>query len=156
MGLGGLWHGASWNFVIWGLYHGVLLMVHRAWRQWRGPGRQNAAGSFVAVTFTFLLVTIGWVPFRAPDFATTWKILGDLVAGAVNIGPVIPTEFLVLSGAMFFWLAIDRDRRLQTWLSQGSGVLGTIKVSSALAVALLVMMLFSRTDIAVPFIYFQF
>jgi alginate O-acetyltransferase complex protein AlgI len=157
MGLGGLWHGASWNFVIWGLYHGVLLMLHRAWRQWRGPGRSRGGiGSLLAVALTFLLVTIGWVPFRAPDFATTWLVLGDLVAGSVHVPIAIPTGFWFLVGAMAVWLTLDRDRRLQTWLSQGSGVLGTLKVSSALAVALLAMMLFSRTDIAVPFIYFQF
>jgi alginate O-acetyltransferase complex protein AlgI len=159
MGLGGLWHGASWNFVIWGLYHGVLLALHRAWRQLRGDASAQGAGRIgnaLAVAFTFVLVTIGWVTFRAPDFVTTWQVLGELFAGAVRVKVQIPNEFPVLLGVCSVWLVADRDRRLQAWLSHGTGVLGTLKVSSALALALLVLLLFSRTDIAVPFIYFQF
>ena len=53
MGLGGLWHGASWNFVVWGLYHGVLLTLHRAWRQWIGQpaSKPSAMGQALSVGF---------------------------------------------------------------------------------------------------------
>ncbi len=157
MGLGGLWHGASWNFVIWGLYHGVLLAVHRAWSQWRGPAVRpvNPVGSASGVALTFILVTLGWVTFRAPDFAVTWKVLTDLFAGSIQRVEA-PMTFYVLLAISVIWLAIDRRRRLQIWMSEGAGILGTLKVSGAMALALLVLELFSRTDIAVPFIYFQF
>ena len=158
MGLGGLWHGASWNFIVWGLYHGVLLALHRAWHQWRGrpPRSRGPMGEAFSVALTFILVTIGWVTFRAPDFATTWQVLGDLFNGSIHAATNIPTEFSVLLVTTVIWLAIDRDRRFQTWLSCGRGMLGTLKVSGALALALLVLELFSRSDASVPFIYFQF
>ena len=157
MGLGGLWHGASWNFVIWGLYHGALLALHRAWRGWRGaPGASSRTCHAAAVAGTFLLVTIGWVPFRAPDFATTWAVLNDLVALARPRTAAMPTEMPVLLGVIAAWLLLDRGRRLQTWLSQGCGGWGGLRVATAIAFSLLVLELFSVTDIAVPFIYFQF
>ncbi len=72
MGLGGLWHGAAWTFVLWGLYHGLLLALHRLWRAVRPQATEPK--SFLrhafAVAFTFLLVTLGWVLFRAADLGT--------------------------------------------------------------------------------------
>nr|WP_283949461.1 MBOAT family protein [Limobrevibacterium gyesilva] len=161
MGLGGLWHGASWNFLAWGLYHGILLAAHRAWREWRGApppvgAVRHALGRAAATAVTFLGVTLGWVAFRAPDFATTWKVLGDLFAGSLAPDLSLPDRFLPLIIATLLWVVLDRDRRLQYWLSSGAGFAGMLKVSSAFALALLVLELFSRTDISVPFIYFQF
>ncbi len=62
--LGGLWHGASWNFVIWGALHGAALIVHRAWQRLAGPGLGRAA-AFLGVPLTFFWVCMAWVPFRA-------------------------------------------------------------------------------------------
>ncbi|MBE2179504.1 MAG: MBOAT family protein [Chthoniobacterales bacterium] len=66
MFLGGLWHGASWNFVIWGSVHGVLLAVERAM-----PGRSLWARlpRLLQVSLTFTVVSLAWVLFRAPDLA---------------------------------------------------------------------------------------
>lgn len=76
MVLGGLWHGASWNFVLWGALHGVMLVLHQAWRAlspWRVP-------AVLAVPLTFLLVAWAWIPFRAADLETAarlWWALWD-------------------------------------------------------------------------------
>lgn len=70
--LGGLWHGAGWNFVFWGLYHGVLLAVHRAFASSRlseGPFKP------LRTAFTFLCVCIGWVLFRAQSMSDVGIIL---------------------------------------------------------------------------------
>ncbi len=68
--LGGLWHGAAWTFVAWGGYHGILLVVHRLLREpW---GALPVAGQRA---LTLFLVILGWVPFRAPDFATAAHVL---------------------------------------------------------------------------------
>ena len=157
MGLGGLWHGASWNFVIWGLFHGILLALHRAWRTWRGnPSPTGRIANAASVALTFLLVTIGWVTFRAPDFATTLHVLADMFAGAVRIRTTIPNEFTALLAVSALWLALDRDRRLQAWLAEPDGRWASVRIAGAIALSLLAIELFARTDIAVPFIYFQF
>ena len=59
----GLWHGASWTFILWGAYHGSLLIIERA-TGWRDDARGSAA---LRRAVAFLLVMIGWVPFRAAD-----------------------------------------------------------------------------------------
>jgi len=68
--LGGLWHGAAWNFVIWGAYHGLILMIYRRFE--RKPVHQNPWGGqhslFVVIfkwAIMFVLVMIGWLFFRA-------------------------------------------------------------------------------------------
>jgi alginate O-acetyltransferase complex protein AlgI len=73
MFLGGLWHGASWTFAAWGLYHGALLALHKALPRpaWLAPLRVRP----VAVAMTFLSVCIGWVFFRAQSFADAALIL---------------------------------------------------------------------------------
>jgi len=157
MGLGGLWHGASWNFLVWGCYHGLLLAGHRVWRQSRFTGLlDNAAGRALGVAVTFFLVTLGWVTFRAPDFGTTLLVLGELFGGSMSGVQAIPDSFWVLLGTSAAWTALDRGRRLQTWLCNGSGPLGALRTSSALALTLVVLELFSPSDVAIPFIYFEF
>jgi alginate O-acetyltransferase complex protein AlgI len=87
MFLGGLWHGASWTFIAWGLFHGVLLSLHRAvpLPKWTG---QTWCKPF-NVAFTFVLVCIGWVFFRAQTFGTAGIILQRMfwpMEGAKVIG----------------------------------------------------------------------
>ena len=79
--LGGLWHGAGWNFLIWGGLHGVYLVVNHLWRQRRGiatalpPGR---VAILLSWTMTFLAVVIAWVFFRAGTLLGAWQMLGAL------------------------------------------------------------------------------
>lgn len=158
MGLGGLWHGANWNFLLWGLYHGGLLVLHRGWRKWTTSLNlePSTIKTLLSIMLTFTLVTLGWVAFRTTDFATTMRVLCDLAGVASTIPARLPSTFLMLAGASGVWLILDHDRRLQTWLSHGNGMLATVRISISLAIALLILELFSRTDISVPFIYFQF
>jgi alginate O-acetyltransferase complex protein AlgI len=65
--LGGLWHGAAWNFVLWGGLHGLYLVVH-AWFPWRLPAVAGRA-------LTLLAVVVAWVPFRASGLNATIAML---------------------------------------------------------------------------------
>jgi len=69
MAISGLWHGAAWTFVIWGMYHGILLIVHNVYARWKKPQMlQGFADTrlyrILAVVVSFHLVCIGWVFFR--------------------------------------------------------------------------------------------
>ena len=85
--LGGLWHGAGWNFLVWGGLHGVYLCINHLWRAWRG-GKDHAwadslaAKGFVAKALswavTFFAVVVAWVFFRARTAAGAWQMLGGL------------------------------------------------------------------------------
>jgi len=68
--IGGLWHGASWNFVIWGALHGVALAINKLWRR---TGVELPAVLAWAITLAF--VCVAWVFFRAPDLHTALAIL---------------------------------------------------------------------------------
>lgn len=78
--IGGLWHGASWNFVIWGGFHGGLLALERL----RGKrGLISGLPGWAACSVTFLLASIAWVFFRAPDLGSSLDYLGNLI----GLGP---------------------------------------------------------------------
>jgi len=79
MGLCGLWHGAGFTFIIWGLMHGLALIVCHVWQR---NGRELSAPIGWAVTMVFVIV--GWVVFRADDFAEAGRILAGM-AGAGGI-----------------------------------------------------------------------
>lgn len=72
----GLWHGASWNFIFWGAYHGTLLSAERS----LGAARLARAPGWLMVPLTFLLVLVGWVFFRADNLPHALTYLERLVA----------------------------------------------------------------------------
>jgi len=83
MVFGGLWHGASWTFAIWGILHGLFLIIHQLWRRW-SPIRLPMVP---AVALTFFVVTLAWLPFRSPDFPSLKLYLGRLFDPAALVLP---------------------------------------------------------------------
>lgn len=81
MVLGGLWHGAAWNFILWGFYHGLLLSIHRAvsaLTKTTGITRGFWA-SFTKGTFFFILTCYGWLLFRSPSLDKVLSLTSTLV-----------------------------------------------------------------------------
>ena len=84
--LGGLWHGAGWNFAIWGGLHGLYLCINHVWRRWFGDtDARTGVGRAVSVALTFAAVNVAWVFFRAPDVETGRDILAGMF-GAFGVG----------------------------------------------------------------------
>ncbi|GMU66435.1 MAG: alginate O-acetyltransferase [Acidobacteriota bacterium] len=151
--LGGLWHGASWNFVLWGAIHGGLLAFERAVGVERLYGRLPDA---LRTAVTFLWVTLAWVPFRAPDFATTLGYYARLIGldapspEAALLGGLLGTPYLVGSlaaAAVVVWGAPPA----WTW---------TRTLTPARALASLALLFATVAALATqkfnPFIYFIF
>jgi alginate O-acetyltransferase complex protein AlgI len=92
MFIGGFWHGAGWTFGIWGLWHGVCLLVNHAWSQSR-PGKfwERLPVSALSWALTFLVVTIGWVLFRAPGIERAFSLLSSMFGG---VGVQVPANWL--------------------------------------------------------------
>jgi alginate O-acetyltransferase complex protein AlgI len=146
--LGGLWHGASWNFVIWGGYHGALLAVERmVW----GRGERTGLLRIPLTVITFLLVCVGWVFFRAKTFAAAWFVVGQMFSKIRGDSLLSPWQWRLATLALVVALA-----------EEYGGMLTRLTVSPAWArtlavvVALLVIELFSATEQTIPFVYFQF
>lgn len=151
--LGGLWHGASWMFVVWGGLHGAYLAIERALRGPRARGSTPTSGGVALPLATFLVVTLTWIPFRAPDAATAGQMLAALFRfGAANT--VAPTPMLLAYATMLAtlaWQHRQRDRSLEQWF----GGLGRAGQVGALAACLIALFLCSGGDER-AFIYFQF
>ena len=105
--LGGLWHGASWNFVIWGAVHGLLLALHRMWGGYveRGLPQPLRKPMLVRRLSTFVLVTLTWIWFRADSFSAATSYFRGLV-----FNPWSPTD-LPAVGFVFFlgFLTLSMD-----------------------------------------------
>jgi D-alanyl-lipoteichoic acid acyltransferase DltB (MBOAT superfamily) len=110
MVIGGLWHGPSWNFVVWGAIHGVGLAFVRLWQTMRGkrlplPPVQARIRSTLAIFITFQFVAFAWIYFRAPDFQTASAIFGRIGSRTWALGNVSPGLWLVLAiGFLFHYL----------------------------------------------------
>jgi alginate O-acetyltransferase complex protein AlgI len=92
--IGGLWHGANWTFVVWGAYHGFLLLAHHVAR-----GAWEKIPRFIRWAFMFILVVIGWVFFRATDFTMAIEVLHAMF---VPTSGVLGDNFRVFLGFLTF------------------------------------------------------
>jgi alginate O-acetyltransferase complex protein AlgI len=105
MTLGGLWHGAAWTFVVWGVFHGLLLIGHRSFRAvcerrpvWSAL-LQTYPGTVLRLGLTFLAVCVGWVFFRSPTFAGAGTMLMRLlVPHGGQPAPMSVVSFYCLAG----------------------------------------------------------
>jgi D-alanyl-lipoteichoic acid acyltransferase DltB (MBOAT superfamily) len=146
--LGGLWHGASWNFVIWGGLHGAYLSIERiAW----GKGERRGIARIPLAVVTFLAVNVAWVFFRARTFDAAITVVSQMfsgVSGEILFGPVqaaLAAGTLVVALAEEFWRVVERLLEAPLWAR-----------TAAAAMALLIVELFTASDQAIPFVYFQF
>ena len=85
--LSGLWHGANWTFVFWGVCHGILLILNRIFKK-----QIDKIPSVISGFFTFITVNILWVFFRSPDFGTAFTVFKRLFTGGLGALPDYITE----------------------------------------------------------------
>ncbi len=117
--LGGLWHGAAWTFVIWGIYQGLLLVMHRAAEPWLkriNPGDpvERACWTGLRIIATFHLVCLGWLIFRAGSMEQAVGMLSAIVhrpsiPAAAFLLPVLVTVLPLLMVQLVQYLADDLD-----------------------------------------------
>ncbi len=164
--LSGLWHGASWNYVLWGLYHGVLLLLTRAHEILRpakglepGAPRSSrlAPGDVVQIAGMFVLTLVGWLLFRETQLSA---IVRDL-----RLSPFHSSPFERRAGLYLFLLAFGYSIPLwiqSLWVERhrgedardrGWGIAALRAVACGAAFAA-ILVLRSRTSL--DFIYFQF
>lgn len=99
-GLTGLWHGASWNFILWGLYFGVLIVIERL--GWGNVLKKLPAA--VSMLYTFLIVVFGWVLFDTNTLSDAWRFFKAMF-GANGLGDGTAAYFIA-SNIVIFLLCI--------------------------------------------------
>jgi alginate O-acetyltransferase complex protein AlgI len=153
--LSGLWHGASWTFIVWGLYQGVFLILDRAW--WLEA--QKRVPRLVSTALTFGLVMVGWVLFRSSSVSHAGGYLGALFGLAratppfFYLRPDVRFSLIVGLALIFAPLAGAASKRLSGW----TGALVRTDLRLVLASALLVLSLGRACSSSFnPFLYFRF
>ena len=151
--IGGLWHGASWNFVVWGALHGVGLACRALVAELaREPPRATGFWRYFYIFVTFHYVTFAWIFFRAPDLDTVWSILqriGSLTVSFANISPELAIILAIAMLAHYIpkkWYDFSLDLYVRApFYAQ----------AAALAVLVFGLQYVARTG-AAPFIYIRF
>jgi len=152
--IGGLWHGASWMFLLWGGLHGLYLALERALRH-EEPAVTETGSQALMTLLTFLVVTLTWIPFRAPDLGVALNVfqavfgLSDVTENQLTASASLLC--LLVIGLTLAWHWHMRDRSLEVEVTKFSeGARGGI-----LAFCLICMYLCSGGE-GRAFIYFQF
>lgn len=154
----GLWHGASWTFVVWGTYHGGLMIIERVTGQRvTVPGKH----AWARRSITFLLVMVGWVLFRADSLSEAWDYYGSMfspLSTALN-----PSFELALTNRNLLILALaglvvllPRTFRGGIHVARGSGRSADVSRTALFAVGLPYAALVVASGSYSPFLYFQF
>jgi alginate O-acetyltransferase complex protein AlgI len=141
--LGGLWHGAAWTFVVWGAYHGLLLVLYQSVRPtW------DKAPVWMQRIAMFLLAVGGWVIFRAPSLTAAAQVYYAMlsVGGIVSLTHVLPVLLVFVALIAFTMLATPTGQmRMRFTKARAIGI--------ALMLTAAVLMVGSGSS---PFLYYQF
>jgi alginate O-acetyltransferase complex protein AlgI len=142
--LGGLWHGASWTFVVWGAYHGLLLSVHRAF-----GARWDALPATVRQIGMFVLAVVGWVFFRSTSFSMAMTLLRSMFTfvGGALVPQALLASFAIAVAAAWAMAGPNAFEMKHTYRWTGRAILAS---GFAAALAIIIGL---RTS---PFLYFQF
>lgn len=152
--LGGLWHGASWTFVVWGGLHGLYLATERVLRT-RFRGYRPGPVAFIALGLvTYLLVNLTWVFFRAKTFGKAWSVLGGMLGQHAAAPPILAMFSLISVAAIVTGIVVThwfmRERTLESVVTRTPAV--TVSVVWALMAFAIVI----AQGEGSAFIYFQF
>lgn len=149
--LGGLWHGASWNFVIWGATHGVALVVERL-LGFTGKDGARRLPPVIAWLVTFHFVCFAWIFFRSQtlDAALNYlRVMFSFQSFAVTVTPLVALMFVF--GALTQIIPDRMQERAEVWYDRAS-----LTVKIAIPVIVIWLIAAASPDGVPPFIYFQF
>ncbi len=153
----GFWHGASWTFIFWGIYHGTFLVLDRLFL----AKVFQRLGKIPAMLITFFLVSVGWILFRAYSLNHAWQIFRKLFEMNFETPPGYFTNhflfYFFLAFLFSFFAVFKRGEKIQAYIFDiKAGLLGTA-LYSILAVILFTLAVASISASSFnPFIYFRF
>ena len=102
MVIGGIWHGANWTYVFWGLLHGLALVVHKLWMKLTKSDKKepSLAGSIISIILTFAFTSFCWIFFRADSFENAIDIITRVFSFSTGLEQ--PYLWLFISLALYF------------------------------------------------------
>lgn len=158
--LGGLWHGASWNFVIWGAFHGVALAAHKFWRNLLHKPKtavSHGIRKFFAVILTFNFVCLCWIFFRNSSFEASMTMLNQIFTAFHS---EVFMQLIEGYWKVFALMGIGYLLHFSPDSWQNACCRGVIRLpllgKAFLLVALIYLVIQIKSSDIQPFIYFQF
>jgi alginate O-acetyltransferase complex protein AlgI len=156
--LGGLWHGASLRFVLWGALHGMALAIHKAFSEFIGPWKINSTVSgLLGTIITFHFVCFCWIFFRAPDMTIAGQVLTQIFTQfSLHVLPEFMVGykaviFLLIAGYTFHFLPKSTEIKAEQLV-----VRAPLAIKTLLLVLMIVLVIQTKSAGIQPFIYFQF
>ncbi|MDF1572260.1 MAG: MBOAT family protein [Bacteroidales bacterium] len=155
--ISGLWHGASWNFVLWGAYHGLFLVLDRLFLK----NLLDRAGTVIPTVFTFLVAVLGWVVFRLETFDQAMTYYGRLFAFDFQPVEIIhKLDMVIIMAIAFFFSFVTMSRfgrQLERTVYYDQYSLKRYLIMGAVVVLLFMLSVGSIAATGFnPFIYFRF
>ena len=152
-GVTGLWHGASWNFVLWGLYYGLLLLLEKLLLH----KVLDKLPKIFGWIYTMFFVVVGWVLFNVTDLTQLLQVLKTMFAfPATNWMGVLYTDATLLQGLIYLPLGILCSLPIFKKIKWGKGAFAAIVSYGLYAVLALICVIFLVSNSYNPFIYFRF
>ena len=156
--LGGLWHGSSWQFVIWGGLNGLGIVVYKLWRKISPYEKyDNAIGIIIKVFITFNFITFTRIWFRAPNMESSREIIKQIVSNfSLSLAPEVLMSYsnvfaIMLFGFVIHWLPV----KVKTWYREA--FIGLSLVTKIIFYAITIFFVYqAMSSETQPFIYFQF
>jgi alginate O-acetyltransferase complex protein AlgI len=153
----GFWHGAAWTFIIWGIYHGIWLVLERAFLL----KIYQKIGPIASTLLCFVLVLIGWVFFRADSFSFALGMIKKMGSFNFSIdGALLDTQFLffaTLAILFSFFTAFSAGQKIQQKVYSSSfSILGNVGMTIASLLLFTLCVAAITSSNFNPFIYFRF
>ncbi|MCX5780604.1 MAG: hypothetical protein NTV45_07275 [Firmicutes bacterium] len=162
MAISGLWHGAAWTFVIWGIYHGIMLIIHNIYGRWQKPlllqRLASTRGARILSIFVFFhLVCLGWVFFRVEGIHNAAAMVIKMVSFNPGHLDTSLTKYLAVIVLLYLLHPLER------WLRQNYLKLNTLwekycpaPVRALVYTLLIILMIIGIRSQPSDFIYFKF
>ena len=155
--IGGFWHGAEWKFIFWGAAHGVLLIIHKLWINYKSPNTESKWIKFTSWFITFNLVSLLWIPFRANSMEDSWVMYKNIFTNH-NIGMILaviesnPILFVLLVSGFTFTIMS------KSWKNEIIQSYNRLDLVFKILLLIIVIqgMIQMKSSVVQPFIYFQF
>ena len=160
MVIGGLWHGASWMYIIWGAFHGIFLVFHKALRSFSfipDSMKGSPIVKGVNITLTFALVVAAFTLFRAPDMKTAGEIFTQIFTNFhISVAPQFISGYMMIVIAMLVGYIAHMTPK--SWSKKASGKYMSMSLlwQSVILVAVLFIVVQTRSSELVPFIYLSY
>jgi len=153
----GLWHGAAWNFVAWGVFHGLFLVLDKLFLL----KALNRIPKLIAILFTFIISMLGWVLFRIEDFSSAMDYYAVLFTGPMDFSQIAISSYqiTVMLIAVFFSFVTVFKGGIKLELRSLKESLGIKQIAVKFATSLLLLAIsiaWLTTSSFNPFIYFRF